>query len=517
MALDRKISGDLDVVLVHGTWAEKAPWSNDEHGAIRSAMRARLQHENLYFHPLNWSGSNKHSSRIEAGEKLATLLETLVQKENSKCIVIGHSHGGAVINHALRLSGNLSTKLFGLVYLSTPFVQVRERIESKHIKTFMHALLWMVCVLVCILPALLLGVLFIHLPTALLGLIYLPLMYVSPYVTSMIWHLPPEQGWWQKIKVDAAAVAPFFAMVATAFVVKEMLISIGLIALLSWGAAILAAVVVLFLVFLFFSPSNQQDIEHGLPRIDVGVKRLQDQFSTESIGNTACCFIRSNRDEAAAGLGMVYIFSRLINTLVTGAIFFLSFFFSIWDVAKWKNYRTLWSPLSATTKWTAGLLVIFVAIPFVLAMLLFLIFVVLYAGLASVGLDADYSLKSIHAAIGNVLSYPIFTFSTEFIGKLQQLLLILLITSGLVIAIAAIGLLVLGRAFGHWFVWTSLILEVFIEPVPPGTWNLTQLSDQSDLHFDSSPGMEPLAHSMSYQDPKAINALISWLQDRIHA
>ncbi len=80
--------------------------------------------------PFAWTGANSELDRRSAGRALAAELEAL---ENDPRVrryhLIGHSHGGNVILHALRAMSNIPAKLGAVVFMGTPVLSFRHREE----------------------------------------------------------------------------------------------------------------------------------------------------------------------------------------------------------------------------------------------------------------------------------------------------------------------------------------------------------------------------------------------------
>ncbi len=128
-------AGDV-VILVHGTFAARnmdegdswwqrgsEPWQGLSE---RLPSGVNLQNQGRLFH---WSGENSERSRIKAA---GDLLDEMLQLESSgrRYHLVGHSHGGSVIWHALRMATLHKNALEGLRSWSTvgtPFLQHRTR------------------------------------------------------------------------------------------------------------------------------------------------------------------------------------------------------------------------------------------------------------------------------------------------------------------------------------------------------------------------------------------------------
>lgn len=100
------------LILVHGTFASD---DNDEgnswwqrNSTFSNALLARLGSQyTLIQQTYHWSGENSESERLYAGLKLLSLFEQF-EKEQTNYHVIGHSHGGSVIWHALQIKSHLA-------------------------------------------------------------------------------------------------------------------------------------------------------------------------------------------------------------------------------------------------------------------------------------------------------------------------------------------------------------------------------------------------------------------------
>jgi hypothetical protein len=132
--LSRSAADHELVLLVHGTFAGREAdrgdsWWQEGSAAWKELSKrlpdgARLSEQGEVFH---WSGDNSERARIKAG---ADLLEQMLQLEASgrKYHLIGHSHGGSVIWHALRQATLRRKVLPGLrswTTVGTPFLHYR--------------------------------------------------------------------------------------------------------------------------------------------------------------------------------------------------------------------------------------------------------------------------------------------------------------------------------------------------------------------------------------------------------
>lgn len=124
------------LVLVHGTYAARDRDEGDSWWQIgsqaaadlkaRLPVQARMARPGEVFH---WSGENSERARIKAAHEFLAFVDKLEAKGNGYHL-IGHSHGGSVIWHALRLATLQGKKLAGLrswATVGTPFLHHRTR------------------------------------------------------------------------------------------------------------------------------------------------------------------------------------------------------------------------------------------------------------------------------------------------------------------------------------------------------------------------------------------------------
>ena len=99
----KELPQQTHVIIVHGTFAHKAPWAQPG-----GAFFEEIQNSNPNFHieSFNWGGG-MGDDRIKAAATLAEhLLKTRKNTNESRIILIGHSHGGNVINLSSQLLAN---------------------------------------------------------------------------------------------------------------------------------------------------------------------------------------------------------------------------------------------------------------------------------------------------------------------------------------------------------------------------------------------------------------------------
>ena len=88
------------IILIHGSFAANAKWYGPS-GNFYKTLEQSAKQFNQKVISFSWSGIPQNIEIIKGSEKLAQLI--LSYPENEEIILIGHSHGGNVINFASRL------------------------------------------------------------------------------------------------------------------------------------------------------------------------------------------------------------------------------------------------------------------------------------------------------------------------------------------------------------------------------------------------------------------------------
>jgi hypothetical protein len=122
------------VVTVHGTFAgtvdDAAPHWWQTEGTLAAELRSRLGEANVTVEPFIWqdeetTGPNRESERRRAGQRLFRRIRQL-DGAGIPFHLVGHSHGGSVIWHALKESASQNRKLSCLgswTTVATPFLE----------------------------------------------------------------------------------------------------------------------------------------------------------------------------------------------------------------------------------------------------------------------------------------------------------------------------------------------------------------------------------------------------------
>ena len=115
------IEEPLRLILVHGTWARNAPWTQETSPIVIALKREFESIKSV--ERIDWSGSNSFAARFDARETLVALLGSIPSDE--KAVICAHSHGGGAVCYALQERPELADKIRGLVFLATPFCTYR--------------------------------------------------------------------------------------------------------------------------------------------------------------------------------------------------------------------------------------------------------------------------------------------------------------------------------------------------------------------------------------------------------
>lgn len=128
------------VFLVHGTWAGDADWTQDKSPFV-SCLKTHLQPVKIEFRRFCWSGSNTHTHRLRAAEKLrGQLSQSLRDAPGLPHFIVGHSHGGSIACYALR-DHDLRKAISGVICLGTPFLHMQRNVLPRSL--LVVSLLWL--------------------------------------------------------------------------------------------------------------------------------------------------------------------------------------------------------------------------------------------------------------------------------------------------------------------------------------------------------------------------------------
>jgi len=116
-------------ILVHGTFARNASWTNEDSPlCIRVREAASKCGQPAKFIPEKWTGNNLGQDRIATARSIVAKIKA-AQAENpdEMIFLIGHSHGGSAIAYLLKNFPDMRKSVAGCAFLSTPFIAQRLR------------------------------------------------------------------------------------------------------------------------------------------------------------------------------------------------------------------------------------------------------------------------------------------------------------------------------------------------------------------------------------------------------
>ncbi len=120
----------VKIVTIHGTNNGDPSSSGDywwqRGSAFQKKLLAYVTHvKGVEFIPFHWSGENSEKARREAGEALFKKLRTMEKDSDDDVALVGHSHGGSVLNHTLfaaAAKGVAFDKVKSWITVGTPFI-----------------------------------------------------------------------------------------------------------------------------------------------------------------------------------------------------------------------------------------------------------------------------------------------------------------------------------------------------------------------------------------------------------
>ena len=272
----------------------------------------------------------------------------------------------------------------------------------------------------------------------------------------------------------------------------------GLVIYLGLGAALIAAI-----YDDAVTPEGQRT------RLEVAIARLLADFEVRHLDPERTLILRANADEATAALAWVQALSRLLSDVVAVGLRWAQL---ILPWAAWRE-RQAQRERRGALYWVATL---FAVAGFAALALLIIV------GLLSLPADlviwtaemfgADLpgwlqrewpALARLHAAWAALMAL----FSDALIGLLRAVL----VGFAALMLSCAVPLIAFGRAFGRWFFWTALFVEVSVEVAPPGRWTVHQLAPPDQTAQWASAGGASLTHSLSVEDPQAQAIVADWI------
>jgi pimeloyl-ACP methyl ester carboxylesterase len=499
----------VHVVLVHGTFARNATWTEPS-SALCASIAQHLAGHSVRFHRPQWSGANNHRDRVSAGAELARYVLELIEWEPAPCFLVGHSHGGTVITQALRQSPELAEVVEGSIFLSTPFIQIRRKDYYKDLMRFAHFFV-MVFVWAFVLGTLIVGGAALSLPRPLILAGFPACMILS---MVLFWGAMHAQSWrdvGQKFLSNRSFLVFASVLILIAATLDEF--DVGwkwmpiLRWLIVWGGGLLGGLAAVIFVIKCVGPDKPEPGEKPL-RLEQAIAATEDLFDIRNMRADRALFIRGNSDEANAGLVWIQVVHRLWSLVIALPLRVVELVtnFTLWP-AIWRRQRR---PFRILLGVLAGL---------VLGPALFILVGVIVVGswdaaFRMFGAADPYQVMKRFNSFANSISvldvlFPAFAaLGYASLGSYPLMLGCL--------AIGSLGLVTLGRAFGGWFVFTSAFLEISIEPVPPGRWRLLQIRTPDPIEDWHPLATAGRAHAV-YLSAEAQDAVGTWIRSRREA
>jgi hypothetical protein len=139
----------LQILLVHGTYAEKAPWTQKG-----SPLRDRLTNRfpGVQIKDIRWGGKNSNEARFYGSYSLLPdLIEDIGYEGDRLRIAVCHSHGGQILVEVLRTLKQFRALISGVVFFNTPFLHGSKPQPSRVDRVCLH--FWSLVVLSLVLAS----------------------------------------------------------------------------------------------------------------------------------------------------------------------------------------------------------------------------------------------------------------------------------------------------------------------------------------------------------------------------
>jgi cytochrome b subunit of formate dehydrogenase len=347
--------------------------------------------------------------------------------------------------HALRKRPRLIHHLAGVVFLSTPFIQIRRRPHAKELGA-------------------LIGL------AVIIGLLYLVVL-VDGQLQALGWQ------------------APIASLLSTL------------------GGLVLVLALSAFLLTDKGVGKGKNRKQEVVTRVDVGIDRLREEFSVAHLDRSRTLFLRVNADEASAALAWTQAVSRLIGDIVGVA---LKFFTVMWP---WLDKTRIPTGVAFRIARAFGLVLTAYLVVLLSVGALVMLAHLVNSPLSWLGFDAIARIKQWAPAM--TLADNLTTANATITNALSAATSIVLVAAAVVLIVSGLVLALFNRAFGHWFLWTALFIEVSVEATPPGRWTLQQIEPRDQSQDWANATGAALTHSMSYEDPRAQSIVAQWMQQRL--
>ena len=511
------------ILLVHGTFAPNAAWTL-EASELRAAIEALKLKTTARCVPFQWSGANLQSHRDAAASGLyAEVKRCITDRPGEKIFIVAHSHGGTVTNRMLTLFPDVAELLSGVVYLSTPFIfAARRSYANILLRMSEHLLVFGSSVLIW-LPILYLLLHWENSP----DWIFNAGCIAASASCSVFWDNKLAWSWLPGVTfgrwlanfsgreiglISASCLAAFgYAVMGDAFWP-------------TWLRLPMAAVVFAAVLFAAFKALDLMKIGDETvsknTHISASLERSLADFRQTTMAANKALYIRFTSDEATLSLALAQGFAKF-------SALWIKVLLVPWTVASTKYWQAWRSGMA----WGQKVLWVFL---FAAMMALFALpTVVVFAGLlafievAAVSLyDALTHLKlpdswhwsdSTMIMLANSLFDRVHWLSIPIPDHLQAWFNLAMMA--LILAPTCLAAL-LSLAFGSAYFWAAPYLDFSVEAVPLGQCQLVTFEpplNTEDSKAWSPWQSKPLAHSLSYSDPRSIDLICRWVEARASA
>lgn len=512
------------IFLVHGTGAQNAPWTQPG-SALRTALESISPSGEVACEAVDWGGSNFHSKRIAGAAKLSAAIQSTVDREpQRKIVVVGHSHGGTVTSLMLARHPSIAPLLSGVVFLSTPFIVASRRPHTDGLKRMSESFLPILDALVCLLIAFCIYVL-LSINSTLLEFtkdgmsIYIAaaLFATGGKITCKRLEGVSVRRWITNIfAIHLGIFVPAALAALTYKLVSKFLpwtfLSV-IVAVLAFACFAYASLRVLRRLQLL--GQTVDDVSH----ISASIAQLLSDFQQTSLAQRKVLVVRFTSDEASLVLAVAQATTRALDLCVKALVGF----FSTFGIGYWKAARR---PLSLPKRifWLAVLGVVLVLVTNTVLGLLSGILGLVFASIDSL-VDAlvhahmpqkwDFS-ESIPVQFFEWLK-PYLAWSWDPTNMRYHVSNPLAwVTLAVVTALSACSL-VLALPFGAMSFWGALYVNFSVESAPAGYCDIVTFNPPTEglLEDEGFWSTSSLAHSLAYLDERSIAAVkdrvASWI------
>lgn len=450
----------IEIILIHGTFARRASWTDPEKSTLCMYLRQALG-SHVSFLRFTWSGLNTFSAREKAADRLYEFV--LQQPKHENRFIVAHSHGGSILAHALTKFPDLGDAIRGSVFLSTPFIQAKYRVNWKAIDYLIESTFNI----------------FLRL--------WNWLAFIFIYISINVWE---------------SVTAVFAILIAWA-------LSHEFSARLS-GQSIFENIAIAVKDFFNESPDKSSNpiTYPELPRLsEISCAKIKYTLHV-NIDASKCLIVRTSADEASMALSFAHLLSVIASIILFPIIGLVALFAPMLFLGEMsdesegsqeEDERFAAALLLAKRKGLIGKFAKFALWTGIISSLLGFI----------VGLIWKFgSAFGFHSMIkGPALDFVLYVL-------LAPVWLILALGLSLLPLFAVLYVFVLIAAipFGVTASYGSLFMEFFTEATPRGQWSVFQAPS---THSNTSL-MPQLAHSQSYENQHILNKIVEWVRFHKH-